>query len=143
VLRPKQQLSAIREIPDPPPQMLYIELDAQRKLAEAEAQYYRALVEYELAIRTCTSKKAQFSNTTASICPSCLRRRRRTRMLREDQDAHPVARWAQERASGQVVSAGLVPQRYFVGESPGGNSKESIGRPCSAPLPGAAWFSRA
>src|SRR5260221_10883108 len=38
----REQLKAIRAIEDPTPQMLYIELDAQPRLADATTQYYRA-----------------------------------------------------------------------------------------------------
>lgn len=47
----RQQLDAIRAIEDPSTQTLYLELDAQRRLAEADIQYYRSLVEYTLAIK--------------------------------------------------------------------------------------------
>jgi outer membrane protein TolC len=47
----KQQLDAIQAIEDPSTQTLYLELDAQRRLAEAEIQYYRTLVEYALSIK--------------------------------------------------------------------------------------------
>lgn len=47
----KQQLDAIRAIDDPTPQTLYLELDAQRRLAEAQNEYYRTQVEYGIAVK--------------------------------------------------------------------------------------------
>ena len=109
----KQQLAAIREIPDPSPQMLYIELDAQRKLAESEAQYYRALIEYELAIKNVHYEKGsilEYNGIYLSELPS---------PAKAYKDAYEKikmrtrsARWAQNAASGHIVSEGLVPQKY-------------------------------
>ncbi|MGQ0634185.1 MAG: TolC family protein [Planctomycetaceae bacterium] len=47
----KQQLAAIKALNDPSPQTLFLVLESQRRLVEAEIQYYRSLVEYELAIK--------------------------------------------------------------------------------------------
>jgi hypothetical protein len=126
----KQQLAAIREVPDPPPQMLYIELDAQRKLAEAEGLYYRASVEYELAIKNVHFEKGsilEYDGVYLSELPSPAKAYRdayekikmRTRS----------GRWVQDGASGRVVSEGLVPQRY----SADGISATTHGKPPAAP----------
>jgi hypothetical protein len=131
----KQQLSAIHEIPDPSPPMLYIELDAQRRLADSEVQYYRALVEYELAIKNVHFEKGsilEYNGIYLSELPSPAKAykdafekiKMRTRS----------ARWAQKSANGQIVSEGLVPQAYSSGDIPAGTKA----RPPAVPAaPGA------
>lgn len=47
----KQQLAAIKALEDTSPQTLFLVLESQRRLVDAEIQYYRSLVEYELAIK--------------------------------------------------------------------------------------------
>ena len=109
----KRTLAAIREIPDPPPGTLFQELDAQRKLAESEAQYYRALVEYELAIKNVHFEKGsilEYNGIYLSELPS---------PSKAYKDAYEkikmrtrAARWSQNAANGQIVSDGLVQQKY-------------------------------
>lgn len=112
-LAAKQQLAAIHAIEDPTPQMLYIELDAQRRLADAEAQYYRSLVEYEIAIKNVHFEKGsilEYNGIYLSELPS---------PAKAYQDAYEKikmrshsSRWAQKISSTRVVSDGLVPQAY-------------------------------
>jgi hypothetical protein len=45
------QLEAVLAIEDPTPQTLYLELDAQRRLADAESQYYRAVTDYQVTVK--------------------------------------------------------------------------------------------
>jgi hypothetical protein len=109
----KQQLAAIRAIEDPTPQMLYIELDAQRRLADATAQYYRALCEYEIAIKNVHFEKGsilEYNGIYLSELPS---------PAKAYQDAFEkikmrtrASRWASNSASTRIVSEGLVPQAY-------------------------------
>jgi hypothetical protein len=112
-LAAKQQLAAIRAIEDPTPQMLYIELDAQRRLADATAQYYRSVVEHEIAVKNVHFEKGsllEYNGVYLSELPS---------PAKAYQDAYEkikmrtrAARWAADGASTTVVSEGLVPQAY-------------------------------
>jgi len=112
-LAAKQQLAAIHAIEDPTPQMLYIELDAQRRLADSEANYYRSLVEYEIAVKNVHFEKGsilEYNGIYLSELPS---------PAKAYQDAYEKikmrtrsCRWAQESSSTRVVSDGLVPQAY-------------------------------
>jgi hypothetical protein len=109
----KQQLAAIRAIEDPTPQMLYIELDAQRRLADATTQYYRSLIEYEIAVKNVHFEKGsilEYNGVYLAELPS---------PAKAYQDAYEkikmrtrASRWAAEGASTRVVSEGLVPQAY-------------------------------
>ena len=109
----KQQLAAIRAIEDPTPQMLYIELDAQRRLADATSQYYRAFVEHEIAVKNVHFEKGsilEYNGIYLAELPS---------PAKAYQDAFEkikmrtrASRWAAEGASTRVVSEGLVPQAY-------------------------------
>jgi outer membrane protein TolC len=118
-LAAKQQLKAIQAIDDPTPQMLYIELDSQRRLADAEANYYRALVEYEIAIKNVHFEKGsilEYNGIYLSELPS---------PAKAYQDAFEKikmrsrsSRWAQEGSSTRVVSEGLVPQAYAPSSAP-------------------------
>lgn len=109
----KEQLKSIRAIDEQSPQMLYIELDAQRRVADAEAQYYRALVEYEIAIKNVHFEKGsilEYNGIYLAELPS---------PEKAYQDAFEKvkmrarsARWVENAASTRVVSEGLVPQKY-------------------------------
>jgi hypothetical protein len=112
-LAAKQQLAAIRAIEDPTPQMLYIELDAQRRLADATVQYYRSVVEYEIAVKNVHFEKGsllEYNGVYLSELPS---------PAKAYQDAYEkikmrtrAARWAADGASTRVVSEGILPQAY-------------------------------
>ncbi len=112
-LAAKQQLAAIQAIEDPTPQMLYIELDAQRRLADATAQYYRSVVEYEIAVKNVHFEKGsllEYNGVYLAELPS---------PAKAYQDAYEkiklrtrAARWAADNASTTVVSEGIVPQAY-------------------------------
>ncbi len=135
-LAAKDQLKAIQAIEDPTPQMLYIELDSQRRLADAEANYYRSLVEYELAVKNVHFEKGsllEYNGIYLSELPS---------PAKAYQDAYekikmrsPSSRWAQESASTRVVSDGLVPQAYAPTSPP---ATDPAASPAAAPpaLPG-------
>ena len=115
----KQQLAAIRAIDEQTPQMLYIELDAQRRLADAEANYYRSLVEYEIAIKNVHYEKGsilEYNGIFLSELPS---------PAKAYQDAYEKikmrtrsGRWASDGATTRVVSEGLVPQALAPTSSP-------------------------
>lgn len=114
----KQQLAAIRAIDDPTPQMLYIELDAQRRLAEAESQYYRALVEYEIAIKNVHFEKGsilEYNGIYLSELPSPAKAYQDA--LEKIKLRSRPARFVEEGVSGRVVSEGMVPQKYGAAES--------------------------
>src|SRR5258708_14421203 len=93
--------------------MLSSGLGAQRKLAEAESQHYRALVEYELGIKNVHFEKGsilEYNGIYLSELPS---------PAKAYKDAYEKikmrtqsARWVQDSANGQIVSEGLVPQKY-------------------------------
>ncbi|MGE5194449.1 MAG: hypothetical protein ACM3U2_18320, partial [Deltaproteobacteria bacterium] len=135
-------LEAIRAIEDPTPQMLYIELDAQRRLADATIQYYRALVEYEIAVKNVHFEKGsilEYNGIYLAELPS---------PGKAYEDAYEkiklrthAARWAADGASTRVVSEGLVPQAYAPASPPptvprpaaGANSDEA---PPPPPEPG-------
>src|SRR5262249_38560635 len=115
----KQQLAALRAIEDPTPQMLYIELDAQRRLADATTQYYRSLIEYEIAVKNVHFEKGsilEYNGVYLAELPS---------PAKAYQDAYEkirmrtrAARWAEDGASTRVVSEGLVPQAYAAPQAP-------------------------
>jgi hypothetical protein len=138
----KQQLAALRAIEDPTPQMLYIELDAQRRLADATTQYYRSLIEYEIAVKNVHFEKGsilEYNGVYLAELPS---------PAKAYQDAYEkikmrtrAARWAAEGASTRVVSEGLVPQAYApaavppAGPSPNRRSLPGISVPEAPPAP--------
>jgi outer membrane protein TolC len=115
----RQQLAAIQAIEDPTPQMLYIELDAQRRLADATTQYYRSLIEYEIAVKNVHFEKGsilEYNGVYLAELPS---------PAKAYQDAYEkiqmrtrAARWAENGASTRVVSEGLVPQAYAAPAAP-------------------------
>lgn len=119
----KQQLAAIQAIDDPAPQMLYIELDAQRRLADAEAQFYRALVEYELAIKNVHFEKGsilEYNGVYLTELPS---------PGKAYQDAYDKIRlrrtsadWAQKSTIQRDVSEGIVPQAYAPASNEGASN---------------------
>lgn len=112
-LAAKQQLAAIRALDEQTPAMLYLELEAQRRLADSEAQYYRALVEYEIAVKNIHFEKGsilEYNGIYLSELPS---------PTKAYQDAYEKikmrtrsARWAESGATTRVVTEGLVPQAY-------------------------------
>jgi len=109
----KHTLLAIQNIPDPPPDMLFQELDAQRKLAEAEGLYYRAQVEYELAIKNVHFEKGsilEYNGVYLSELPSPGKAYKDAYEKIKMRTRSP--RWAQKMASGHIVSEGLTPQKY-------------------------------
>lgn len=123
-----QQLKAIQAIDEQTPQMLYLELDAQRRLADAEMQYYRSLVEYELSIKNVHFEKGsilEYNGIYLSELPS---------PEKAYQDAYEKiklrshsARWAETGASTRVVSDGLVPQAYApVNPPPSSESRQDV-----------------
>jgi hypothetical protein len=132
----KQQLAAIRAIDEQTPQMLYIELDAQRRLADAEANYYRSLVEYELAIKNVHFEKGsilEYNGVFLSELPS---------PAKAYQDAYEkikmrtrAGRWTSGGATTRVVSEGLVPQGFVPGSTPASEPKST---PKKAPASPAA-----
>jgi hypothetical protein len=138
----KQQLAAIRAIEDRTPQMLYIELDAQRRLADATTQYYRSLIEYEIAVKNVHFEKGsilEYNGVYLAELPS---------PAKAYQDAYEkikmrsrAARWAAEGASTRVVSDGLVPQAYApaaappAGPSPNRRSLPGVSAPDAPPAP--------
>jgi outer membrane protein TolC len=117
----KQQLAAIRAIEDPTPQMLYIELDAQRRLADAESQYYRALVEYELAVKNVHFEKGSILEYNGVYLTELESPKKayddafeRIRLRRTSAD------WAQKSTMQRSVSNGLAPQAYAPTATPAG-----------------------
>jgi hypothetical protein len=112
----KQQLAAIRALDDPTPQTLFLELEAQRRLADAEAQYYRALVEYELSIKNVHFEKGsllEYNGVALAELPwpekaykdAYEKIKLRTR----------AGRLAEKAVHGpdQIVSEGVMPQGYL------------------------------
>ena len=68
-----EQLKALKAVEDPTSQILFILLDAQRKLSESESQYYRALVEYEIGIKNVHYEKGsilEYNGVYLSELPS-------------------------------------------------------------------------
>src|SRR5262245_32513318 len=136
----KQQLAAIQAIEDPSPQTLYIELDAQRRLADATTQYYRSLIEYEIAVKDVHVEKGsilEYNGVYLTELPS---------PAKAYQDAYEkikmrsrAARWAENGASTRVVSEGLVPQAYAppaappAGPSPNGRTSPGVSVPEAPP----------
>lgn len=122
----KQQLAAIRAIDEQTPQMLYIELDAQRRLADAEANYYRSLVEYEIAIKNVHFEKGsilEYNGVYLSELPSA---------AKAYEDAYEkikmrtrAGRWTSGGATTRVVSEGLVPQGYAPVSAPSAKPKSA------------------
>ncbi len=112
-LAAKQQLEAIRALDDQSPQMIYLELEAQRRVADAEAQYYRSLAEYEIAVKNIHFEKGsilEYNGIYLTETPS---------PNKAYKDAYEKikmrtrsARWAESGASTRVVSEGIMPQAY-------------------------------
>ncbi|HTI51155.1 MAG TPA: TolC family protein [Planctomycetaceae bacterium] len=133
----KQQLAAIQALDDPTPQTLYLELESQRRLADAEAQYYRALVEYELAIKNVHFEKGsllEYNGVVLAELPwpdkaykdAYEKIRLRTR----------AGRLAEKTVQGpdQVVSEGVMPQGYLA--APGsGPTPETVPPPAPEKSP--------
>ncbi len=113
---------------------MFQQLDAQRKLADAEALYYRAQVEYELAIKNVHFEKGsilEYNGIYLSELPS---------PGKAYKDAYEKikmrtrsARWAQNAANGHVVSEGLVPQAYSPDGMPTGVKGPRSGVPAAPP----------
>jgi hypothetical protein len=127
----KQQLAAIRALDDPSPQTLYLELESQRRLADAEVQYYRALVEYELAVKNVHFEKGSlldYNGVVLSELPW---------PTKAYQDAYEkiklrsrANRFAEKTVSGpdKVVTEGPVPQG-IIGVSGEGPTPENTPAP--------------
>jgi outer membrane protein TolC len=161
----KQQLAAIRALDDPTPQTLYLELEAQRRLADAESQYYRALVEYELAVKNVHFEKGsllEYNNVMLAELPwpekaykdAYEKIRLRTR----------AGRLAEKVVQGpdQIVSEGVMPQGYLAAPGSGptpetvppalpeklpsstpGQATPLVPKPAAEPIPSATQSSRA
>lgn len=127
----KQQLAAIRAIEDPTPQTLYLELESQRRLADAEIQYYRALIEFELAIKNVHFEKGsllEYNNVALAELPwpdKAYKDAYEKVKLRSR-----ASRFAEKLVDGpdQVVSEGPMPQGYLA--TPGnGPTPETVPPP--------------
>jgi hypothetical protein len=130
----KQQLAAIQAIDDPTPQTLYLELESQRRLADAETQFYRALVEYELAIKNVHFEKGsllEYNGVVLAELPW---------PDKAYQDAYEkiklrsrANRFAEKAVEGpdQVVSDGIMPLSYTL-QSGAGPTPETVPPPAPA-----------
>jgi outer membrane protein TolC len=130
-----EQKQALEAIESPTDTQQYLLLESQRKLADAEAQYYRALVEYEIGVKNVHFEKGsilEYNGVFLSELPSPGKAyqdafekiRLRTRS----------ARWAEKTAGTRVVNNGLVQQDWSTGQS-GVLSPAQPQGPLPVPLP--------
>lgn len=143
----KQQLAAIRALDDPSPQTLYLELESQRRLADAEVQYYRSLVEYELAVKNVHFEKGSLLDYNGVVLAELPWPTKAYQDAYEKMKLRTRAnRFAEKAVSGpdKVVTEGPVPQGILPasGEGPmpettpmprSSNSPGSNGEPTPAP----------
>ncbi|MBI3861267.1 MAG: TolC family protein [Planctomycetia bacterium] len=130
-----EQLKALKAVEDPTPQMLYILLDAQRKLAEAESQYYRSLVEYEIGIKNVHFEKGsilEYNGVYLTELPSPAKAYKDA--LEKIKLRSRSGRWAEKMAGTRIVSEGLVQQDYS-GEGPAQAVPAQPGKHAVPPLP--------
>ncbi|HEY3967903.1 MAG TPA: TolC family protein [Planctomycetaceae bacterium] len=114
-----EQLKALKAVEDPTSQILFILLDAQRKLADAQSQYYRALVEYEVGIKNLHYEKGsilEYNGVYLSELPSPSKAYKDA--FEKIKLRSRSSRWAEKAAGTRVVSEGLVQQSYS-NSSPG------------------------